>query len=67
MTLAQEHVVAGPDAVIMWLFGGTAMIVIMIMVVVMVMVVVMGMTTRMIVTVQGVVVRHADQSSALPL
>jgi len=65
MTLAQEHVIAGPDAVIMRLFGGTAMIVIM--VVVMVMVVVMGMTMRMIVTVQGVVVRHADQSSALPL
>jgi hypothetical protein len=57
MTLAQEDMVAGPNAMVMWLFGITRMAVIMLMVMVMIaMPMVMGMTARM--PIQGVVVRH---------
>jgi hypothetical protein len=69
--------IAGPDAMIVGLFGVIVpvimiMIVVMIVVVAMaVMVVVMGMSMgmpmRVIVTVQGMVARHGGQSSALPL
>jgi hypothetical protein len=60
MALTQEHMVAGPDAMIMRLFGHTIMVV-MTMIVVMMMIMAMvivavGMTVRM--PVQGVVVRH---------
>jgi hypothetical protein len=63
--------VAGPDAMIVWLFGfmGMSMIVIMAMMVVVIMIV---MTMRVIVIVQGVpvmgmIVRHGRKSSVLPL
>ena len=59
MAGAQEDMVAGPDAMIVWLFGIMimAMIVVMPMVMVMIaMLMVMGMTVRM--PIQGVVVRH---------
>jgi len=51
----QKHMVAGPDAVIVGLFGfmGMPMIVIMAVMVVVIMIVVV-MTMRMIVSVQGV-------------
>ena len=57
MTLAQEDMVAGPDAMVVWLFGIMIMAVIVPMVMVMIaMLMVMGMTVRM--PIQGVVVRH---------
>lgn len=68
--------VAGPDTMVMRLFGGLAVIVVMmimpvvvmaVMVVAMLITVVMGMPIGLIVTVQGVVVWHDRQSSALPL
>lgn len=64
MTLAQEHMVAGPDTVVMRLFGNMSVIVVMMVIVIMT-TVIMGMP--MIVTMQGVIVRHGAQSSALPL
>ena len=54
MALAQEDMIAGPDAVIVWLLR--IMVVIMIMTPVMVMIVIM--TMRMIMAVKGMVVRH---------
>lgn len=68
MALAQEHMVTGPDAMVVGRFGGVVMIAVMTMVLMALVVAVMAvrMTMRMIVTVQGVVVRHAPQSSALP-
>lgn len=68
MSLAQEHMIAGPDAVIVRLFGNTAMTVMVVIVMPMtgmtvimmmimaMMIVAMGMTVRM--PVQGVIVRH---------
>lgn len=73
MTLAQEHMVAGPDAMVVGLFDGMAVIAFVIMAVVVMavvmalVVVIMVMIMRMIVTVEGMVVCHASQSSALPL
>jgi hypothetical protein len=64
MALAQEHMVAGPDAMVMRLFGNMSMIVVMMVIVIMA-TVIMGMTV--IVTMQDVIVRHGAQSSALPL
>jgi hypothetical protein len=60
MALAQEDMVSGPDAVIVGLSGHMIVMVMIMSMVVVVMVVVMGMTMRMIVTAQGVVVRHGD-------
>ena len=61
MTPAQEHMIAGPDAVIVWLFGIMVAVVLMIMpmmvvmaVIVMAVVMIMGV----IVTAQGMVVCH---------
>jgi hypothetical protein len=68
VALTQEDMVAGPDAMVMWLFGimRVAMIVIMPMLMVMIaMLMVMGMTVRM--PIQGVVVRHEWKCSALLL
>jgi len=69
--------IAGPDAMIVGLFGvivPVIMVVVMIVMVAMaVMIVVMGMSMgmgmpmRVIMTVQGMVARHGEQSSALPL
>jgi hypothetical protein len=75
MALAQEHMVAGPDAVIVGLLGVpviVVMTVVMIMMVgvtvmIVVMGMIMGMPMRMIMTVQGIVVRHGRQSSVLPV
>ena len=71
----QKHMVAGPDAVIVRLFGfmGMSMIVPMVMVVIMAMMVmtvmivamVIGMTVAMTVIVLGVIVRHNKQLSVL--
>ncbi len=63
--------VAGPDAVIVWLFRPMGMSMIMIMAM-MVVVIVVVMTVRMIVIVLGVpamgmIVRHGHKSSVLPL
>jgi hypothetical protein len=61
MTLTQEDVIAGPDAMVMWFFGIMRMAVIMPMIVTVIMSMVMiamlmGMTVRM--PIQGVIVRH---------
>ena len=68
MALTQKHMVAGPDAMVVWLLGIMTVLMAMMMVMaVMIVVMVMGMTMRMIVTAQGVIVRHGLKSSALPL
>jgi uncharacterized metal-binding protein len=61
MTLAQEHVIAGPDAVIVWLFGTMVVVVWLIMPMMVVMaVIVMAVVMIMgaIATAQGMVVCH---------
>ena len=61
MTLAQEHVIAGPDAVIVWLFGIMVVVVLMIMPTMVVMAVIMMavvMIMGVIVTAQGMVMCH---------
>jgi uncharacterized membrane protein len=60
----QEHMVAGPDAMIVGLFSAVILVMMVIMTVI-VMVVIMVMTMRMPVTLQGMIVRHGQKSSAL--
>ena len=59
MSLAQEHMIAGPDAVIVWLFGIMVVLMIMPMMLVMaVIVMAVVMIMGVIVTAQRMVVCH---------